>query len=266
LRIKVYGAGGNAGQGMVRCLKESFDVVGHDDSLYARHLMECPEGDGELNIVVPSRMHLEWADRPDVFLPPKCQIAVAHDKYKTAKILGGMAPETYWVRDTHGSGGKGAQMCQEFLSGRNASVEAVFVQGSLIATFAKERVSYTTHGADLAIERRGTSMVSRCIKDDRLTTIAILAIECLADYTETEPHGFYGVDFLEDEWGCPKVTEINAGRLLTASYNYFANGYNLPVAGVKAFLGEPYLLGEYPEGLGIVRSYDRPPAFVEGLS
>jgi glutathione synthase/RimK-type ligase-like ATP-grasp enzyme len=270
----VLGAGGNAGQGMMRCLSQEYETYGWDDSAYSRHLIEHladpkTEDFYEYDLYVPvhTTMLLDWADqRNKAFLPDKRQLLLAQDKYKTAKVLRDRAPETYWVRDTHGSGGKGAQMCQEFLTGRNCSVELAYVDSRFIASFVKQRLSYSTSGNDSGLDRRGTSMVSVCIKDDELVKIAQDSVWRIAEYTGTVPHGFYGVDFMEDAWGMPKVTEINAGRLLTASYNYFANGYNLPVAGIKALEGADYELGPYPVGLGIVRSYDRPPAFVMGLT
>lgn len=263
MKIKVLGAGGNAGMGMVRCLSEAFEVVGEDDSPYAKYLMECPLGDAEFVVPVPSSMVKRYCGKQrkglKLFLPALAQVSLAQDKYQCAVILAELAPKTYWVRDTHGSGGKGAQMCQEFCPGRNYSVELVFVGGKLIAQFTKERLSYTTKGYDQPLERRGTSMVSVCLVRPDLVEKAVEGVRRIAAATKTIANGFYGVDFMEDENGEAKITEINAGRLLTASYIYFYNGYNLPVAGIKALLGEPYELGPYPEGIGVVRGYDRLP-------
>ena len=258
VKIKVLGAGGNAGIGMVRCLQKAFDVVGQDDGYYSKYLMECPEGEGDLTIVVPSVLLADADDKS--FVPSKKQILIGRDKYKTATLLKDLAPETYWVRDIEGSGGKGAQMCQEYLGGRNFSVELGYVDGTLIAYFTKERLSYSDKIHDDPLERKGTSLASVCIKDDDLLNRAMDAVKIIADYTGTKPHGFYGVDFMEDKYGVPKITEINIGRLLTASYVYFySTDYNLPLATISAFLGLPYYLGDYPEGIGVVRSIDKMP-------
>ena len=48
------------------------------------------------------------------------------------------------------------------------------------------------------------------------------------------------IDFKENKKGEPKITEVNAGRFLTASYvYYYLTDYNLPLLMVKTFsIGE----------------------------
>jgi hypothetical protein len=188
------------------------------------------------------------------FKPSYEQVELCRDKAKTAEVLGSLAPKTYWLRDTVGAGGKGAQMLTNFLPGKNYSHEFVFYEGEELASFQKMRVSYSVKEKTEGIDNRGTSAVSVCTKNEDVATAAYNALHRVSRATDSLLHGFYGVDLKEDENGVPKVTEINAGRLLTASYNYFyLTEYNLPLIGVQAFLGDPMQkLRDYPEGCGIV--------------
>ena len=107
----------------------------------------------------------------------------------------------------------------------------------------------------------GVACVSICTNKGNVRRKSEEALNKVATATNSLLHGFYGVDLVEDENGVPKVTEINAGRLLTASYSYYwLTGYNLPLIGVKAFFGEDIPpLPDYPEGYGIIRQVDQLP-------
>jgi hypothetical protein len=258
-KVLVRGAGGVAGMGMTRCLQDHFDVYGEDDSKWARKLMiakpsyDC-EGPFDLIIPVADSM-ITRPDHPTI-LPELVDIRLCQDKAKCSMALGDLAPITYWVRDTHGAGGKGAQMASEYLPGDNYSCEVAFVNGELIGHFIKHRLSYSTIKKDLPLEKRGSSMVSVCVDNPDILQRTLIAIERIGGV----PHGAYGVDFKCNEDGVPLITEINPGRFLTASYVYFySTGYNLPLALYKAYFGESYNLGEYPEGMGIIRCVDSKP-------
>ena len=264
--IHIIGAGGPAGVGMTRCLKDAFIVTGEDDSQWGRLMMEAvAPGKSTPSLVLPipdtSVLALALFGSLNTFLPDRIQLEFCKDKAKTAELLGELAPKTYWLRDTEGAGGKGAQMLTNYLPGKNYSVEFVFLEGQKLAHFQKERISYAVSHKTDGLENRGSSAVSICTNRDDVTNIALEALSKLATHTGTKLHGFYGVDIKCDENGSPKVTEINAGRLLTASYCYYdLTGYNLPLIGVKAFLNEPYENHfEYPEGWGIIRQIGQEP-------
>ena len=261
--VLIRGAGGVAGKGMTRCLKEHFNVYGQDDSKWSRKIMEAiPEHptDQEYDLIIPVADSMigqldpnEWHK---MIMPSQMAIEICQDKAKCAEVLGDLAPDTYWIRDTHGAGGKGAQMASEYLPGDNYSVELAFHNGELIGSFAKKRISYSTIKKDLPLEKRGSSMVSVCVDDEELFMRAMEAVEKLPG----TPNGAYGIDFKCREDGTPLITEINPGRFLTASYVYFySTGYNLPLALYKSFLGEPYELGPYPVGIGTIRCVDSKP-------
>lgn len=277
-KIIIQGAGGVAGIGMTRCLQNDFDVYGTDDGEWASLVMEAkrPYEKNPLNFLnrfdlvipipdslvlksAPSKLAKKW------FLPNKKQIECCQDKQKTAGILGELSPRVFWEREIRGAGGKGAKFVQEFLPGRNFSVELAYINGELISHFEKERISYLVKERETDVTKSGSSAVSRCIQDIKLRTLADVAIQRIADYTGTTPHGFYGVDFREDKDGAPKITEINAGRLLTASYTYFySTGYNLPLYVIKRFLGDHSAkLGRYPDGVGVIRTTDKEPTIIK---
>lgn len=265
--IHIIGAGGPAGVGLTRCLKEHYDVIGYDSSQWGKLMMECDEASpvGEpfdLCISLSDKQVLSnsWDSKRN-FLPPTSQIELCQDKAQCAQVLGDLAPKTYWIRNTHGAGGAGAQMASELLPGRNYSQEFVFYNGKLLAWFQKQRLSYSVKEKTSGLDNRGSSAVSICEDRDDIFDTSLDAIGRAAVETKTLLHGFYGVDMVEDENGVPKVTEINAGRLLTASYSYYyLTGYNLPLVGVKAFLGEePPVMADYPVGYGLIRQVGQEP-------
>lgn len=258
--VHLIGGGSPAGVGLTRCLKEHYTVTGEDTSQWAELMMECLPGDfrnSDLILTLPDSRIRDSVRDGAHFLPPKEQIELCQDKAKTAEILGDLAPKTYWLRDTVGAGGKGAQMLTGYLPGRNFSHEFVFFNGECLAEFQKERVSYAVKGKTEGLENRGSSAVSVCTWYDTVTDAATAALNRLP----ATLHGFYGVDLKEDENGVPRVTEINAGRLLTASYCYFyLTGYNLPLIGVKAYFGEELPpLPDYPVGFGLIRQVGQEP-------
>lgn len=265
--IHIVGAGGPAGAGMTRCLKDHYQVTGTDSSPWSALMIECPEdrSPANSNLVIPmadiSVLNLANPTMTGTFLPPREQVVLCQDKARTAEVLGNLAPKTYWVRDTKGAGGAGAQMASELLPGNNYSQEFVFYNGEKVADFQKQRISYSVKERTEGLDNRGSSAVSVCTRYGNVRRRSEEALNKVATATGTLLHGFYGVDLKCDSEGVPKVTEINAGRLLTASYSYYwLTGYNLPLVGVRAFFGEDMpKMPDYPEGWGIVRQSDQLP-------
>jgi len=256
---------------MTRCLKGHFEVTGSDSGLWSPYMMECASGYEQdestgLLIPVPDRAVYSGAlvnTQPGrrFLLPDLKQVDLCQDKAMAAEVLGDLAPKTYWLRDTHGAGGQGAQMLTNYLPGRNYSVEFVCYKGEKLANFQKQRLSYSLKEKTEGLQNRGSSAVSVCTDRRDVWETAERALTRLATHTGTPLHGFYGVDLKEDEDSCPKVTEINAGRLLTASYSYFhLTGYNLPLVGVRAYFEEDQpKLPEYPVGWGVLRQVGQEP-------
>ena len=266
--IGILGAGGAAGIGMTRCLNDHYTLGGTDTSPWATQLMQCNALKNldtcDLILPVPDKAIELYVGSHNTFLPPIEQITLCQDKAETAEMLGTLAPKTYWLRDTTGAGGKGAQMLTNYLPGKNYSVEFVYYEGTQLARFQKQRVSYSTKERTTGLDNRGSSMVSVCTNNTNVWEQAEIALLMLGTETNTALHGFYGVDLKCDEDKLPRITEINCGRLLTASYNFYhLTGYNLPLVGVKAyFKEEPTTLPRYPVGYGLVRQVDCLPKLV----
>lgn len=267
--IHLIGAGGVAGIGFARCIKNAgYNVQGHDSSPWAEQMMEC---DGEVTpmlncdmvVPVPDAAVLKYADCDLSYLPPRHVIELCQDKGEFAKRIGDLAPKLLWIRDTHGAGGKGAQMASEYLPGRNISVESVFWQGRYCHSFMKERLSYRTNMVDHNVNGIGSSAVSKCIWDKEYYDVAQEAIDRVVKKRK-DKHGVFGVDLRGDENGKPKVTEINAGRFMTASYAFFTR-YNLPLFFCRQFLHDDVqgsLGGEYPLGYVAIRQTGSLPKLV----
>lgn len=266
-KILILGGGGSAGILLTRCLKKYFYVEGQDDGKYAGKIIEAekyeynPLDESDLVIPVPDNLVLECSeysssdDDNSVFLPPREEVELCQDKAKCAEVLGDLAPKTLWVRDTKGAGGKGSQMCSEYLPGRNLCTELLYKEGELYGSFQKERISYEVKERTQKVS--GSAKVATCIRDNDLMKLAIQAV----DKVSKKPHGVYSVDFKENKHKVPKVTEINAGRFVTSSYVfYYKTRYNLPRMMVELALDLPLTkLGKYPEGKTVIRQTDSLP-------
>lgn len=262
--IHILGAGGAAGIGLSRCLRDHFHITGWDDNHWAQKLAECSiENVTEADLILPTPDSLvaRYCELPNTWLPPKRVVEVCQDKAVCAKWLGDICAPVHWVRDTTGAGGAGAhlQMAQDYLPGRNLSCELVFKDGELLGYFQKHRLSYEVKCVQPFVQGIGQSAVSRCIDEKTVLDVSVLAVRRIAG---DEAEGIFGVDLREDIYGAPLVTEINPGRFLTASYCFYYTvpDYNLPRLAAEAALGLPITpLGDYPEGIGIIRQIDRAP-------
>jgi len=262
--VHIVGAGGNAGMLAYECLKDNFIITGHDTSKWGELIMPCEIGDPwDADCILPlpdKALCSRYGDSDTAFTPALEQLVFCQDKAKVAEVLGeSFCPKLYWVRNPQGSGGKGAQMCSEFLPGRNVSVELCFT-GKDTQYFIKERLAYSIPGDKEPTHQFGTSFVSVCLDDYNLVDFVVSALEKVAKHTNTRLYGFYGVDLKGNVDGELKLTEINAGRLLTASYcYYYISPYNLLLYGISSFLGQDYVLEDYPVGWGLIRQMDSPP-------
>jgi len=233
-------------------------VFGWDASEFSRKLMECPEAKSlehsHYDLVLPAHSSFAHECAGNGWVPDLDTLALCNDKAKTAETLGGLAPETLWVRDTHGSGGKGAQMASEYLPGRNFAVEMFYTRnGLLMRTFQKERISYKNSCVSDAV--MGTAKVATCTDDPYLRLHAVRAVSLVSDW----PNGVYTVDFKENKHGKSLVTEINAGKFATSSYVFYGSGYNMPLYAVNSILGEGLPQMKYPLGQSCVRGMDSLP-------
>jgi hypothetical protein len=141
------------------------------------------------------------------------------------KILG----FPFWVRSTSGTSGLGSLkvenedtlknwiqinpgvkkfLASKFLSGRNLACKLLFHNGKLLRAACGERVNYIM--AKVAPSGiTGNTSFGRLLNEPAIVEAAKQAMDHLFEYAKTKKHGFYTVDFKEDENGKPFITEIN---------------------------------------------------------
>lgn len=320
-KVVLFGSGGPAGIGFSRCISEEYDVLGIDDSKWARHFIEgtiiekkdisYAAGGGfhgrpffhaqpDKEVFKLSReVRFAWTkpitenDIFPIFMPTHETIKTCQDKYKCAIKLGDLAPVTKeiltvddiikvktpcWIRAKVGAGGKDHYkfngdwdelkvhiknhkdlIVSEYLPGDNWSVDTVWREGTLLGSFTKKRISYSLTGDDN--ESGGSSMVSQCVKNDKVLAVALDGIQRIS-----KPNGIMSVDLKGDGNNEPKITEINPGRFMTASlYYFYLTGYNLALMYVDHAFGRQYKynLGTYPEGKILLRQTNCEPKIID---
>ncbi|MFQ5711007.1 MAG: ATP-grasp domain-containing protein [Candidatus Geothermarchaeales archaeon] len=189
---------------------------------------------------------------------------------------------TLWIRMKRGAGGKGSLkvsqediklaeswvdywrgwgnfVASEYLPGANFGWDAIFKDGDLVKSHAKERLRYALAGASPS-GITGTAGVAKSIKREDVNETALNAVHGVDD----NPHGVFSVDLKESGEGIPHVTEINAGRFLTSSLHFFyAMNLNLPYVYVRLAYGlevKPQLYGrEITPNTILARSLDSEP-------
>jgi glutathione synthase/RimK-type ligase-like ATP-grasp enzyme len=153
-------------------------------------------------------------------------------------------------------------MACEFLPGREFAFQSLWQGGGLVAGQTRERVEYL-YGHLTPSGQTSTPAVARTVRNPAVDAIACSAIRAL----DPAPEGVYCVDIKEDADGCPKVTEINAGRFFTTSNFFAAAGLNMPDMLVRAALGErlpPVGTSPLPSDLYWIRMVDMGYALVPG--
>ena len=138
-------------------------------------------------------------------------------------------PFPFWVRSTSGTSGLGSLkvenedalknwiqinpgvkdfLASKFLPGRNLACKMLYYNGQLLRTACGERINYIM--AKVAPSGiTGNTSFGRLLNEPAIVEVAIKAMDFLFDFTKSKRHGFFTVDFKEDENGKPFITEIN---------------------------------------------------------
>jgi carbamoylphosphate synthase large subunit len=242
------------------------------------------------------------------FLPEKETIRTCQDKFKSSQIweksgiplgksfivkdldglkdIGNSLGYPYWLRATHGAGGRGSTpvenletaknwmsywknrgvdwefVAQEYLPGKNIAFQSIWNNGELVTSQARERIEYIyPYLAPSGVT--GTPVVAKTVnrKDiNEMATKCVLSIDKKAT-------GIFCVDLKENKQGIPCPTEINAGRFFTTSFFFTKAGINMPYYYVKLAYGEeiPKLpkYNSVKEGLYWIRHIDCPAKLIE---
>lgn len=192
--------------------------------------------------------------------------------------------EQFWVRATHGAGGKGSSLCnveigknwvnywlsrgvdwefiaEEYLPGKNMAVHMLWRKGELILAQGRERIEYIYPSlSPSGITGTPTVQVTSSEGIDE-SIEAVLTID-------SKPDGLYCVDLKGNSKGVLIPTEINPGRLFTTSYFFTQIGLNIPDLYVRTGLGEdvnlPESRGILPDNVYYIRHLDMGNRIIRG--
>lgn len=135
----------------------------------------------------------------------------------------------FWVRSSSGTSGLGSLkveneealrnwvfinpgvetfLASKYLSGRNLACKLLYNKGKLVRAATGERVNYIM--AKVAPSGiTGNTSFGRLLNEPLLVETSIKAMDHLFHACNAEKHGFFTVDFKEDDNGRPYITEIN---------------------------------------------------------
>ena len=171
---------------------------------------------------------------------------------------------SFWVRSTTGSSGLGSLkidnenslktwiqinpnvqqfIASQYLPGRNLACKMLYYNGELLRTACCERVKYIM--AKVAPSGiTGNTSFGRLINDKAVVREAKRDMDYLFDYTSALPHGFFTIDFKEDENGKPYITEINV-RHIAITQCFAAGGANFADDTIRLLDNDPDFVKEY---------------------
>lgn len=193
----------------------------------------------------------------------------------------------FWVRSSSGTSGLGSLridsveslqnwiqinpnvntfLASKFLSGRNLACKLLFFEGNLIRSACGERVNYIMSKVSPSGITGNTSF-GRLINEPELVKLAIKAIEFLFEKSNSRKHGFYTVDFKEDDKGKPYITEINV-RHVAFTQCFAAAGANFASDTICLLNGDidfdlSYKMYEFEKDLIFLRDVDANPILLK---
>jgi carbamoyl-phosphate synthase large subunit len=193
----------------------------------------------------------------------------------------------FWVRSTSGTSGLGSLKVEDedslknwiqinpnvnqfiaskFLPGRNLACKMLYHNGQLLRTACAERVNYIM--AKVAPSGiTGNTSFGRLLNEPNLVAEAKRAMDFLFQYTGAKQHGFFTVDFKEDENGKPYITEINV-RHVAFTQCFAAGGANFASDTVRllnedATFDRNYKMYEFEKDLIFLRDVDSLPILMK---
>lgn len=193
----------------------------------------------------------------------------------------------FWVRSTSGTSGLGSLkvkdleslknwiqinpnveefIASKFLPGRNLACKMLYYDGKLLRTACGERVNYIM--AKVAPSGiTGNTSFGRLLNEPALVDEGIRAMEHLFKHTGAKKHGFFTVDFKEDENGKPYITEINV-RHVAFTQCFAAGGANFASDTVRLLNNDldfdrNYKMYEFEKDLIFLRDVDSLPILMK---
>lgn len=189
----------------------------------------------------------------------------------------------FWVRSSAGTSGLGSLkieneeslknwieinprvehfLASKFLSGRNLACKLLYANGKLLRSAVGERVNYImSKVAPSGIT--GNTSFGRLLNEPEIVDKSVHAMEFVFKHTGAVKHGFFTVDFKEDENGIPLITEINV-RHVAFTQCFAAAGANFAEDTLSILLGDTnfdgnYIMYEFEPGTIFLRDVDETP-------
>jgi hypothetical protein len=193
----------------------------------------------------------------------------------------------FWVRSTSGTSGLGSLkvdgidslknwiqinpgvkqfLASKFLPGRNLACKLLYYNGKLLRSACGERVNYImSKVAPSGIT--GNTSFGRLLNEPKLVALAEQAMEHLFEFTKVKKHGFYTVDFKEDDKGVPFITEINV-RHVAFTQCFAAGGANFAEDTIRLLNEDTtfdlnYKMYEFEKDLIFLRDVDSMPILMK---
>lgn len=193
----------------------------------------------------------------------------------------------FWVRSSSGTSGLGSLrvdgldslhnwieinpgvkhfLASKFLPGRNLACKLLYWNGKLLRSACGERVNYIM--AKVAPSGiTGNTSFGRLINEPELVEVAVKAMDRVFEHTKAEKHGFFTVDFKEDETGKPYITEINV-RHVAFTQCFAAAGANFAEDTIRLMTNDKsfdkkYKMYEFETGTIFLRDVDEHPILIK---
>ncbi len=217
-------------------------------------------------------------------VPPSVTFSRDHQNLKEVfDVLKG----NFWVRSTSGTSGLGSLKVEDedslknwiqinpnvqqfiaskFLPGRNLACKMLYFNGKLLRTATAERVNYIM--AKVAPSGiTGNTSFGRLLNEPFLVEESKRAMDFLFKHTGAKQHGFFTVDFKEDENGKPYITEINV-RHVAFTQCFAAAGANFASDTVRLLnedsdFDSNYKMYEFEKDLIFLRDVDSLPILMK---
>ena len=157
-------------------------------------------------------------------------------------------------------------IASKFLPGRNLACKMLYYNGKLLRTATAERVNYIM--AKVAPSGiTGNTSFGRLLNEPHLVEESKRAMDFLFKHTGAKQHGFFTVDFKEDENGKPYITEINV-RHVAFTQCFAAAGANFASDTVRLLNDDPefdlnYRMYEFEKDLIFLRDVDSLPILMK---
>ena len=195
----------------------------------------------------------------------------------------------YWVRSTSGTSGLGSLKIEDenslknwihinpnvkmflastFLSGRNLACKLLYYEGKLVRAAVGERVHYIMAKVSPSGITGNTSF-GRLLNEPELVEVALKAMDYMFQDTGAKKHGFFTVDFKEDEKGKPYITEVNV-RHVAFTQCFAAGGANFAEDTIRLLDNDPdfersFKLYEFEKDLIFLRDVDALPILMKEI-